>query len=127
MKIHLGYGLAAIGYMLGIFFLSNSPEDAGSGSPGTALFWNLVHIPLFAGLTSCLLLSLSDGQWFRRVPWRLYAVISAIAGAYAGFAEWHQSGVSGRYATSGDVVLNLVGVAALVVVHRLAGGQGPSS
>jgi VanZ family protein len=127
MKIHLGYGVAAVGYMIGIFLLSASPEEAGSGGPGAALFWNLLHIPLSAGLASCLLLSLSNGQWQRRVPWRVYAVIVFIAGGYAGFAEWQQSWVDGRYATVGDFLLNLIGVGALVFLHRLAGGQGANS
>jgi VanZ family protein len=127
MKIHLGYGVAAIGYMIGILFLSGAPAEAGSSSPAASLFWNLLHIPLFAGLASCLLLSLSDGQWYRRITWRLYGLIVLIAGVYAGFAEWHQSWVSGRYGTPGDLLLNLLGIAALVFAHRIAGGQGPSS
>jgi VanZ family protein len=127
MKIHLGYGLAAVGYMTGIFFAANAPEEIGVGGSQSALFWNLLHIPLFAGLASCLLLSLSDGQWYGRVPWRLYALVLVIAGVYAGLAEWHQAGVTGRYGASGDVLLDLVGAAALVVVHRVTGRPGPNS
>jgi hypothetical protein len=127
MKLHVGFGIAAIGYMLGIFFLSASPGEAGPGAPGLSFFWNLLHIPLFAGLASCLLLSLNGGQWYRRITWRLYGVIVLIAGSYAALAEWHQSSVLNRYAAPGDFLLNLLGIAALVIVHRVAGGHGPTS
>jgi hypothetical protein len=125
MKVHFGYVVAAIGYMIGIFSLSTSPEQIGTTGLAAPLFSALLQVPLFAGLASCLVLSVSDGQWYRRISWRLYGVIILIAGAYAGFAEWYQCQVSSRYQTPADLLLNLVGVAALLVVHRLAGGQRP--
>jgi hypothetical protein len=127
MKIHVGYGIGAIGYMVGVFLLTGSREAAGSPGPGGSVVENLVNISLFAGLSCCLLLSVNDGRWYRRVPWQLYAMIVLIAGTYAVVAGWHQSPVADRYATSGDVVLRLLTIATLVVVHRFAGGQRPGS
>jgi VanZ family protein len=115
-KFHLGYGLAAIGYMTGIFVLSSAPGESALSSP---LFWNLLHVPLFAGLASCLLLSLTEGQWDRSLSWQLYVVIGLLAGVYAAVDEWHQSFVSGRYASAVDFLLNCVGIVALLLIHRL--------
>ena len=115
-KFHLGYGLAAIGYMTGIFVLTSAPGESALSSP---LFWNLLHIPLFAGFASCLLLSLTEGQWDRSLSWQLYVVIGLLVGVYAAVDEWHQSFVSGRYASAVDFLLNCVGIVALLLIHRL--------
>ena len=120
MKVHLGYAFAAIGYMIGIFCLSASPEQIRTTGLAASIASTLLQVPLFAGLASCLLLSVSDGQWHRRISWRLYGLIIAIAGAYAVFAEWYQCWVSGRYDMPADLMLNLVGIAALLLAHRLA-------
>ena len=126
MTLHLGYAVAAIGYMTGIFVLSSLPEG-GVGTPGSPVFWNLLHIPLFAGLASCLLLSVSNGQWRRRLPGWLYAAIALVAATYACFDEWRQASLVGRHATIEDVLLNLAGIAGLLLLHRFAGGNGASS
>lgn len=55
VKFHLGYGVAAIGYMTGIFMLSSLP-GAKSG-PAVQLLTNFLHAPLFFGLALLLLLS----------------------------------------------------------------------
>jgi VanZ family protein len=125
IKIHLGYAIAAVGYMAGIFLLSSSPAEPGPLLPaGVSFAGKLLHIPLFAGLTACLILSLSEGEWSRRPSWRLYLLTGLIAVGYAVFDEWHQSFVPGRDSLIGDFLLNCVGVAALLVAHGLAAVRG---
>lgn len=116
IKFHPGYGVAAIGYMTGIFFLS-SLQGAESG-PAVRLFSNLLHIPLFAGLAWCLLLSLSGGQWIRTLSLPLYGIIGLLAGAYAALDEWHQFFVPHRSASVSDFLLDCVGIAGLLFLHR---------
>jgi VanZ family protein len=122
MKLHLGYFSAAVGYLIGIFVLSSVPE-AETSWPGSPMFWNLMHIPLFAGLASCLLLGVSNGEWRRRLPARVYVVIVLVAATFAAFDEWRQASVVGRHAAVEDVLLNLTGLAGLLVLHWFAGGQ----
>ena len=121
MKLHLGYGLAATGYMTGIFFLSSL--QGGRSGPGLELLSNLIHIPLFSGLALCLLLSLAGGQWPRTTSSHLYGVVGLLAATYAAFDEWHQSFVAGRSASFGDFLLDCLGIAGLLLLHRLLRGD----
>lgn len=121
IKVHRGYCVAAIGYMTGTFVLSSLP-GAESG-PAFQPFSNLLHIPLFAGLAWCLLMSLSGGQWSRTVPLPIYGVVGLLAGAYAVVDEWHQYFVAGRFASVGDFLLDCVGIAGLLLMHSSARGQ----
>jgi VanZ family protein len=92
VKFHLGYGVATIGYLTGIFILSSLPGEA-SGHAGRVLT-NLLHLPMFFGLALCLLLTVSGGQWDRSVPYQLYWAVGLLGGTYAAFDEWHQSFVA---------------------------------
>ncbi|MGH7588724.1 MAG: VanZ family protein, partial [Gemmatimonadota bacterium] len=67
------------------------------------------------------------GEWRRPIPVRLYAAIVLVAATYAWFDEWRQAAIVGRHASVEDVLLNLTGIAGLLILHRLAGGQGASS
>lgn len=116
MKFHPGYGMAAIGYMTGIFMLSSLP-GAKSG-PAVQLLTNFLHVPLYFGLAVLLLLSVTGGQWYRTIPCQLYWSIGLLAGTYAAFDEWHQSFVVGRFAGASDFLLDCLGVAGLLLIHR---------
>jgi VanZ like family len=122
VKFNPGYGLAAVGYMAGIFLLSSSRDEV---APASVLILKLLHLPLFAGLAACLLLSVTQGRWYRFIPGYLYGLIALLAISYAAFDEWHQSFVPGRSASVGDFLLNCVGIALLLTVHRLAGRPRP--
>lgn len=121
MKLHLGYGAAATGYVTGIFFLSSL--QGGKSGPGFGILSDLIHIPLFFGFALCLVLSLTGGQWYRALSSQLYGVIGLLAGAYAAFDEWHQSFVAGRSASVGDFLLDCLGIAGLLLIHRLLRGH----
>jgi hypothetical protein len=109
--------------MIGIALLSSGPEEGVVAGVAISEFWDLLHVPLFAGLAVCLLLAVTGGQWSCRVSWQLYAAVIAIAVGYAAFDEWYQAFVPGRYSSATDFVLNCVGVGGLVLVHRLARGR----
>ena len=123
MKINFGYGMGAIGYMVGVFLLAGSSEAVGSAGSVALAIGNLLDVLLFAGLSCCLLLSVNEGRWYRPLSSRLYAMIASIAGGYAIFAAWAQSGTGDRYAASGEIGLRLCTIAAFVLVHRFAAGQ----
>lgn len=121
LKLHGGYTLLTFGYMAGIFLLSGMPAQYGNAPinliPGS--LQNGLHIPLFAGLTWCVLLSLSDGRWRRRVSLLLYGIVGLFACAYAALDEWHQSFVPGRFAGVGDFLLDCFGIVGLLLIHYL--------
>lgn len=119
MKLHLGYAAASLGYMLAIFVVNAPPAEDGAW-PALAV---AVQVPLFAGLAACTLLCVTDGEWRRDVSWRLYTLVVAVSGGYAGLAEWYAT-TSGRAASLWDVLVSVVGVIGLLVVHWLAGRQG---
>ena len=121
MKLNVGCGLAAVGYMTAIFLLSSTP---GNFAPTSRLVLKLLHLPLFAGLAACLLLGLTQGAWYQTGSWRLYGVVALLAGGYAAFDEWHQSFVPGRSARVGDFLLDCVGIGLLLAVHRLMTREG---
>jgi VanZ family protein len=121
LKLSAGYGLAAIGYMTGIFLLSSWQT---SHAPASPLVLKLLHLPLFAGLAASLLLGLTQGHWSRAVSWQGYGVIALVAGSYAAFDEWHQSIVPGRSASVGDVLLDCVGITLFLALHRLIAREG---
>lgn len=126
LKLHWGYIVISFGYMGGIFVLSDLPDRGGGGLIDGApeLLLNLLHIPLFAGLTWCLLMSLCDGRWSRTGSRELYAVIWLLAGTYAGLDEWHQSFVPGRFASIDDFMLDCLGIAGLLVLHSVSVNVG---
>jgi hypothetical protein len=104
--------------MIAIFILSEQP--GGDGGPLDLLpefLSNPLHVPLFAGLAWCLLMSLSGGQWNETISGPLYMLIGGFAGAYAALDEWHQLFMPGRFAGVGDFLLDCVGIAALLLVH----------
>ena len=102
----LGWVLAILGYMAGLFYLSSLPGSAtGPNTPFWRFVSNAFHIPLFAGLGFCLTMAFAN--W----PWRSRALGTLGAGlAYAIFDEWHQIWSPGRSASFSDVMLDMVGV-----------------
>lgn len=111
------YGLLTLAYMAGIYGLSYLPGlGVRAGDPLVQVASNLFHIPLYAGLAFCLLRAISGGQ---ASSWGLDGLTLLGAGAYALLDEWHQSFVPGRYASVGDILLNLVGIVGMLLLLRL--------
>lgn len=113
------YGLLTLTWLAAIYWLSSRVElGTGHSHPLVALASNLLHVPLFAGLTFCLLKTFSAGQ---EISWRLCGVVFLAAAAYAGLDEWHQSFVPGRFGSVGDFLLDVMGIAATILILRPRG------
>lgn len=132
LRLHRGYALLALGYVAGVYALSEVSPAATEGPPGAAavaleVLSNLFHIPLFAGLAWCLLMSLSGGQWNRPASRALYLVVGFTGATYAALDEWHQSFIAQRSASVMDFVLDCLGIAGLLVLHRAWHGSRVST
>jgi VanZ family protein len=116
-KIDLRYGLLAVAYLLGIYWLSSIPDlSVRAQDPLILLVMNLGHAPLFAGLAFCVLKSVSR---LGEVWWVPYMLAFAVSGACGALDEWHQSFVPGRYCSMGDFLVDLVAVAGMLLILRL--------
>lgn len=102
-----------------VFWLSSlTGDDFGERGAWFGFVTNLGHAPLFAALgflvaAACTRRESSDAPVF---GWRRAAVAVTISQAYACFDEWHQSWVPGRSPDPFDLVTDLMGVVAGVLV-----------
>lgn len=126
MKLHPTYTVATLTYLTGIFILSHLPgtDSAPRGASLISIIsiiperlQNFFHIPLFAGLTWCMLMSLSNGQWEKTLPVWCYGVVGYFAIIYAAVDEWHQSFVPGRFASLSDFFVDCLGIVGLLFAH----------
>jgi len=126
-RLHLGYAAFALTYMIGIFLLSHISPEGGSAliDSVSPLLSNALHIPIFAGLAWCLLMAMAGGRWQQTVSWEWYWTVGLIAAAYAALDEWHQSFVPGRSANAGDFLLDCLGIAGCILIHRAWPKQQP--
>lgn len=108
------YLLLALVYMGGIYWLSSRSNLGVKGVDAS-----LLHIPLYAGLAFCLVKALSETLPRQAISWRLPGFAFTVAAAYAVADEWHQSFVPGRDASSGDFILDLVGICLTLLLIRL--------
>jgi len=104
--------MATVGYMAWIFHLSSLPGSAtGPDTPFWRFAANASHVPLYAGLGFCVLMTVAHWPWPARAVWTL-----GIGLAYAGFDEWHQSWAPGRSASAADVALDGIGLVLVLAV-----------
>ncbi len=99
-------------YMAVIFALSSIPDDSSFSGPALLLAYpnlnNVLHIPLFAGLTLlCLRYLHAAGFEWRRAE--LYTACGIFAFAFSD--ELHQYFVPGRFASITDLLLDAFGIA----------------
>lgn len=116
-RLDIGYAVAAVGYIAGIYLLSGS---SGSLAPTSLVLLKLLHVPLFAGLAASLLLAVTRGQWGLPVSWRTYVAIAGVAALIAVGDEGMQLFTPERMASVGDVLLDVLGIVAMLGVHRLS-------
>lgn len=115
-SIARGYAALSLAYMGGLFYLSSLPGSAaGPDGPTWRIVSNAAHVPLFAGLGVCL--ALAFGRWPAGPGATAMLVVGA---AYAIFDEWHQSWVPDRSASALDIVLDLAGLALVIVARTVA-------
>ncbi len=102
-------------YVCGLFALSSiqGTAEPDMGTIPTVFIWvppklqNTLHVPVFALLAWLWCWSLRS--WTGRFAVRL-TLASVLAGLYAVMDEWYQSTVPGRFASLGDLALNLIGI-----------------
>jgi hypothetical protein len=118
MGLHLDwrYGLLTAALLAAIYWLSSVPGLGTVSDPLVLLASNLSHAPLFAVLTFCWLRVLSGAL---EISGPAYAFASLASGACAVLDEWHQSSVPGRHASVGDLLLDIAGIGAMLVVVRI--------
>ena len=127
MRIRLDprYSVLTVAWLAAIYWLSSRTELGTSDSqPLVAFVSNLLHVPLFAGVTYCLLKSVSGEA---RIPSSVYAIVFAVATGYAALDEWHQSFVAGRFASVGDFLLDVTGIVAVILFLRFRAGRETDS
>jgi len=94
---------------------SNGPH--GAMRQVLEVLFNLGHVPLFAGLTFGLVMVAAGGRWRRPLSSGAYALVGLAAMGFAVLDEWHQSFVPNRFAGVGDIVLDGIGIAAVILLH----------
>jgi hypothetical protein len=119
MKIHLGFGLAGAGYLMGIGMLSCTPNAPLPAVIEVAF----VRIPLYAGLALCLLLSLNGGAWQQSLPTRLYWLVGFLALGCAGAEVVYRLWLDPGCRVAEDFVVGLIGITGLLIAHRVLGSQ----
>ena len=117
-QIELRYSLLMLAAVAVIYMLSSMPDLSAGRDPLLQLAWNLAHIPAFGTLAFLMLKAISGTE---RVSWDRCGIALVGSAAYAVADEWHQSFVSGRYASVGDFLLDLAGIAGTLLIVRLTG------
>ena len=119
---HHGRLLLPLAYMAALFALSSIPGDISPDTPLGAVFqWftpnlqNLLHVPLYAGLTLSWFWALMPYSLARQ---KQLLVALALAMLWGALDEVHQAGVPGRYGSFTDVALNFAGAIAAVLYLR---------
>jgi hypothetical protein len=109
-----------IAYMALIWVLSSLHGASAGGGAQWTLEWpalqNALHVPLF-GLLAWLWLS--GLARLRLGPIAGTAISASVSTAWAVIDEWHQRFVPGRYASVGDVLLDVIGIAGAIVLWYL--------
>lgn len=113
------FGLLTLGYLGGIYGLSGLPGfGVRERAIGAAHRKSLPHSPLcrpdflFAQ-------AVSGGEGREGVPRGKPGLTFLGTGAYAALDEWHQSFVPGRHSSLSDLLLDLLGVGAMLLILRL--------
>jgi VanZ family protein len=109
-------------YMACVFLLSSIPGNQPETLVGTIYHWvapgwqDLLHIPLYAGLTLCWIHLLARYRMTRRSKLLIAFLLATLWGI---LDEIHQTIVPGRYSSLMDIALNMIGAAmALVYAGR---------
>jgi len=119
MGIHFEwrYGLLAVALLAAISWSSSIPDLSTTESdPLLLLAQNLAHAPVFAALAFCWLRALSGAL---EIPGSAYGAAALATSVCAVLDEWHQSFVPGRHASVGDLLLDVAGIGAMLVIVRV--------
>jgi VanZ family protein len=115
------YGLLALVWLGSLYWLSSRPDLSTTEQSGMArIVSNLMHAPLFAGLAFFCLKSISG----RTVSWSACGVVVLVCAACGALLEWHQSFVPGRQASVNDLLMDLLGTCAMLLILRVRALRG---
>jgi VanZ family protein len=118
VRINPRYALLTAAYLMVIYWLSSLPDISGPRQdPLTLFLMNLGHLPLFACFAFCVLKTFEvvGKSW-----WPRYALAFAASAACGALDEWHQSFVPGRSSSVGDFLVDVLGIAAMLLLLRFA-------
>lgn len=128
MTLDIRYGLLALAYTAMIFWLGSQPGlGIDRSDVTTRVIANFFHIPLYAGHGYWILQALSGGTGMAVSPLRRAAATFTITGIVALLDEWHQQFAPGREASPWDLLLDLAGVAGLLLTCALGARATASS
>jgi|SRR2546422_1759826 len=124
IALDLPYVLFTLAYLVMIFWLSTHTEAMTSGrGPLAQLASTLYHVPLYAGFGFFILQAISRRQALAAYPWSRVTFTFAAAAVVAMLDEWRQFHIPGRDPAAFDVLLDLAGVAGLLLVCALGSTQ----
>lgn len=118
LSFHPWYGLATLAYMAGITLLSSVPRQDAGRHVILEVGLNLGHIPLFAGLTFLLVKAVAPRR--RGLSTASCVWIALLLSAFAALDEWHQAFVPGRSSSPLDLLLDVMGIGAVLLFFRLS-------
>jgi hypothetical protein len=124
IALHLRYSLFTLAYLtiLAWFSLRAEPLMVGGGSLAQ-LVLTVFHVPLYAGLGFFMLQAISRGEALGGHRWPRVAATFGATGVVAVLDEWLQVSILGRDPSALGVLLDLVGVAGLLLVCGLGTAQ----
>jgi hypothetical protein len=119
IPFHPLYGLATMLYMVGITLLSSTPRHPSPRHMLLEYGLNLIHLPMFAGLAFLMIKTIAPRQR-QLLATRVCAVAALLLVTFAALDEWHQAFVPGRSASVIDLLLDVMGIGAVLLFYRLS-------
>ena len=124
IALHLRYSLFTVAYltMLAWFSLRAEPLTRGGGSLAQLVI-TLFHVPLYAGLGFFILQAISRGEALATHRWTRVAATFGATGVIALLDQWLQVSILGRDPLAFSILLDVVGVAGVLLVCGLGTAQ----
>ena len=118
---------AALGWMVGIWWLSSGPIDVRTPIPAADFFSNLAHAPVFGMLAALVAAAAAPrplpADWPH--PGRTACLVAFLVVAiWAGTDELHQARVGGRHGSPFDFATDVTGAAGALWLASYAGRDG---
>lgn len=108
------YGVLALGYTVVIFWLGSEPVLGGNRHDFASIVANLFHVPLYTGHAYWVLQAISGGRGLSANPIPRAVCTVLLSGLVAVLDEWRQQFVPGREPSLWDLLLDGMGIAALL-------------
>jgi hypothetical protein len=124
IALHLRYSLFTLAYLTMLAWFSLRAEQLTRGGGSLAqLVITVFHVPLYAGLAFFMLQAISRGEALVAHRWTRVAATFGATGVVALLDEWVQVSILSRDPSAFRVLLDLVGVAGLLLVCGIGTAQ----